>query len=147
MINDFLNDICAEILGFTPELKRCETHAGRFDLGELQKIATRTPAVFVGWLGSPLGDPQGGIIDADLNLVAYVITGDSRLKSRGQAANDIVKTLITNIPGRQWGNPEEVSPAVNLVCENMYNGKIGRHGVAMWAVAWRQVVRLNCSCN
>ena len=147
MIEEFLEDICAGLQTMLPQLVRCELHAGRFDLEELKMIATRTPAVFVGWLGGPVGDPQGGSIDVELNLVAYVVTGGSGGTARNSEAGAIVETMIRNVPGRQWGHDDDASPAGNLVCENMYNGKIGRHGVALWAVAWRQEARLNCNCN
>ena len=147
MIEDFLEDICSGLQSMLPQLIRCEPHAGRFDLDELKRIATRTPAVFVGWLGGPVGDPQGGVIDAELNLVAYVVTGGSGGTARNSEARGIVETMISSIPGQRWGHDDDASPAGDLVCENMYNGKIGRHGVALWAVAWRQEVRLTTTCN
>lgn len=147
MIEQFLEDVCGEIMALVPDLKRCEPHAGRFDLAELQRISTRTPAIFVGWLGGSVGDPQGGMLDAELNLVAYVVTGGSGGRNRNSQARVIIETMIRGIPGKQWGHGNDATPAGDLVCENMYNGKIGSHGVALWAVAWRQEVRLAAGCG
>lgn len=146
-VERLLENICLEINSMIPDLTRCEPHQGRFDLEELTAVSTRTPAVFVGMLGGESDDPQGCVIDVDLTLVAYVLTGNKPQIERGAAARAMVLTLLTRVPGQRWGAPLDVQPAREALAENMYNGKIGRNGVALWAVGWRQKVRLAADCE
>ena len=141
--NEFLQAICREIQEkLFRDLKACEVHDGRFDLGELKRISTRTPAVYVACLGTPrMEDPGTEQTDAVKQLAIYVVTKNAPGLSRGEAARNLVEALETYLPRARWGL-RGIGAAENVRSENLYGGAIDRQGIALWAVSWRQALRL-----
>ena len=138
-----------------PGLKTCEVHDGRFDLGELRRVSTRTPAIFVACLGTLEVESRGtGQVDAVKQLAAYVITRNSVGLPRGQAARNLVDGLEIYLlrgreedarPGR-WGL-SGVGPAERIRAQNLYSGPIDKQGIALWAVSWQQKLLLSTAMD
>ncbi len=125
-----------------PELKVVSQHPGRFNLDELQRIATQLPAVRVALLGMPtVNIIATGENEAQLRLAAFVVTGDRRQLPKDEAALAIVERLLVLIPGQRWGVKGTLA-ATGVTADNLFSGKVQRQGVAMWAVSWEQAIRI-----
>lgn len=125
--------VLAELLGV-----KVEPHGGRFDLQALKSVATRTPAVFVACLGMSGVEEKGSEISADVAWAAFVVTGDKPGKPRDESALALAHALVTHIPGNRWGLDESESRPAQIRADNLYSADLDKHGVAMWAIGWRQ---------
>lgn len=142
-LNELVSDICGQICIWLPDLKTCAPHGGRFDKEEIRRVAGRSPAVYVAVLGLGNGRETGtGELDVPVAFAAYAAAVDKGRLSRDAAALNIVECLVTNIPGQNWGHPEQVMGADPASAKNLYAGVIAQKGVALWAVAWHQNVRV-----
>ena len=85
-----------------------------------------------------------------------VLTRDAPGLPRGTAARNLVDALELQIfqgvdrtdektgetrCSNRWGL-DGVGPVEQVRSQNLYSGMIDKHGVALWAVSWRQSVRL-----
>ena len=146
--NELLAAICADLAKLFPSLRVCDPHDGRFDLAELRRIATRTPALYVSCLGTArVEDPGTEQTEAAKQLAVYVVTANAPAKegrpklSRGEAARNLVDALEVHIPRARWGL-KGIGGAEQLRSDNLYSGAIDKTGIALWAVRWRQTLRL-----
>ena len=126
-----------------PELKEVAGHPGRFDLGELQRISMRAPAVRLAILGAPrIAETSDERLRIDLSLAAFVITRDAPGLPRDEAALNIVETLMQLVSLNQWQVAEDTGFGLLLPremrAENLYSGEVDRRGVALWGLSWRQ---------
>ncbi len=146
MLNGALDAIAARMAQAFPALKTCEVHAGRFDADELARISARVPALFVSCLGIPkvtnAGTEQA---DADAALAVFVLLGSSPGLPRDVAARNVVEALVVLVQNERWGL-SGCGETREIRAENLYGGKIDAQGVALWAVSWRQLLRLGASC-
>ncbi|MEX0732844.1 MAG: hypothetical protein WED00_05685 [Aquisalimonadaceae bacterium] len=137
--------ITAGIKSALPELRTCETHGGRFDRGELQRLSRRAPAVFVAALGVPsvAETPRAGL--PLVGWAAFVIVSDTPQVSRDVIALDYAEALLRlindNGKGHRWGLDGAQKPE-RLAADNLYSGSLDKMRVAMWAVTWRQGIHL-----
>jgi hypothetical protein len=143
MIIDVLNAIKTAINSALPELRRCEVHGGRFDLAELKRVATQTPAVFVSLLGTTELSASGtSEKDIELNIAIYIVTSDKVQLSRSVSIINLAQAIMMLVDMNQWqvtgkrGTPKDISS------QNLYSGDIDRNGIAMWAISFKQKVRL-----
>lgn len=144
-INELLEAVRAELAGLFPDLKACQVHDGKFNQAELKRIATKTPALLVALLGvTKVTDPGTEQSDAELQLAAFVVTRSSPGLDRGPAARALMEALLIHVPRTRWGLTG-VSSGRDVRAQNFYAGEIDRQGVALWAVSWRQPVRLGDS--
>ena len=142
MINDVLTAVKNAIDTALPELRRCEVHGGRFDLVELKRIATQTPAVFVSLLSTPdVRQKETEEKDIDLIIGIYVITSDKIQLPRHISAINIVETILRLIPINGWGLTK-ISTTSDINAQNLYTGEIDKHGIAMWAISFKQTLRV-----
>ena len=149
--NDLLAAIAAELRGRLPKLRSCEVHDGKWDASELKRWTVRTPAVLIAWLGTTRTETPGEAwTDCSQQLAAYVVTRDQEGLSRGAAARNLVDWLLLYVPRVRWGfssasdasSAAGIGTATDLRAENLYSGAIDKTGVALWAVTWRQALRL-----
>ncbi|WP_051182942.1 phage protein Gp37 [Desulfocurvibacter africanus] len=135
-----LIDIRAAIVALLADLLhvQVEPHAGRFDLDELKRAATRTPAVFVACLGFSDVEEKGHEISAEVAWAAFVVTGDKPGNPRHVSSLALVHALGTHIPGNRWGLEESEGIPEQIRADNLYSAQLDKHGVAMWAIGWRQ---------
>ena len=131
-----------------PDLRDVTTHPGRFDLGELKRIAARSPSVRVAILSVQRGEGVGtGQVDARVQMSAFIVTTDTKNSIKDVAVLEIVEPLLTLVHRQTWG-VDRAMPATNIAASNLYSGSVDRQGVAIWAVTWSQDVRLGeCHCG
>lgn len=143
MIIDVLNAIKAAINSALPELRRCEVHGGRFDLAELKRVATQTPAVFVSLLGTPLVANAGTTEqDIELNIAIYVVTSDKVQLPRSVSIINLTQAIMMLIDMNQWQLTGKRGCPKDMSSQNLYSGDIDKNGIAMWAISFNQTVRL-----
>lgn len=140
---DTLRDaIVATLHAAFPVLPSVEGHGGRFDLPELQRMGAQTPALRVVVLQVPEAmDSAAGSFDLAAEIAVFVVTRDAPQKPKDAAALATVSQLLTVIPGNRWGldfidHPETVR------ADNLYSAPLDKVGIALWAISWRQIVRL-----
>ncbi len=139
-----LESIAARLHEAFPALKACEVHDGRFDLPELRRIATRTPAMFTACLGvDQVANPGTEQADATLLLAIYIVTANAAGLSRGAAARALSEAVLQLVQGERWGGG--TGEAAELRAENLYSGDIDKTGVALWGISWQQVLRIGTS--
>ena len=146
--NQLLTAIAAELLGRLPGLSSCEVHDGKWDAAELMRWTVRTPAVRVAWLGAARTQTPGEAwTDCSQQLAAYVLTRDQEDLPRGTAARNLVDWLLLYLPRTRWGlsSSAGIGAATDLRAENLYSSAVDKTGVAMWAVTWRQALRLEAA--
>lgn len=141
-IIDVLNAIKTAINTKLPELRRCEVHGGRFDLNELKRIATQTPAVFVSVLATPDLKVVGtGENDIELSIAIYIITADKVTLPRAVSVINLTEAILMLISLNGWGLTK-INQPTDIGSHNLYSGDIDKHGIAMWAISFNQKVRL-----
>jgi len=118
-----------------PSQVRVEGHGGRFDLGELRRVSTRPPGVFVAVLAF---EEIGQYGSYQLTLAAYLVTADAPGTSRGDAALALAGGLARIVRGNRWGLDESEGVPENIAGRNLYGAAIDKHGIAMWGLTWRQ---------
>lgn len=142
MINDLLNAIKTAIKTALPELRRCDVHGGRFDLAELKRIAIQTPAVLVSLLAAPETKPkETEERDIELSIGLYVVTSDKVSLPRHLSVINIVEALLILIPINDWGL-KKISEPTDINAQNLYSGDIDKHGITLWAISFKQKVRV-----
>ena len=147
-LNALLAGIAAGVREALPGLKTCAVHDGRFRAAELGRWALRAPAVLVAWLGTPKTETPGVLwTDCDHQFGAFVVTRDSPGLKRGQAARSIVYVLLLLLPRARWGffSAAGIGAAEQVRAANLYSGEVDKAGVALWAVTWRQALRLEAA--
>ena len=153
-LNGMLAGIAAGVRAALPGLKTCAVHDGRFKASELRRWALRAPAVLIAWLGTPRAEAPGVLwTDCDHRFAAFVVTRDRAAQRpkekslpRGKAARSIVYVLLLLIPRARWGLTD-IGAAENLRAVNLYSGEVDKAGVALWAVTWRQALRLEAAAD
>lgn len=140
-INTLLNSIKTQLNTQFPELKTCEIHDGRFDVTELKRVATKSPAMHVSVLTVPkVSDEATEQVNGILNLVIYVITSDQHQLSKGESARNLVEALLHSISHQRWGNVG-IGKAQSITAQNLYSSTVNK-GIALWAVTWQQDITL-----
>lgn len=155
--NEFLEAVRDEIKAWLPDLKTCAVHDGRFDLPEVKRFAVVAPAVLVACLGTVSVEDRGDEGIESLRLwAAFVLTRSTPGLSRGAAARNLVDNLellilrgivVTDeVTGRQtlanrWGL-RGIGPAEQVRSQNLYSASTDKVGASLWAVTWRQKLRL-----
>ncbi|NVK42112.1 MAG: hypothetical protein HWE39_12800 [Oceanospirillaceae bacterium] len=136
-INEILDGIKTQLKTQFPELKTCEIHDGRFDVSELKRVSTKTPAMHISVLGLPMSSDQSTEeVNVDASLVIYVITSDQPKLSKGESARNLVEALIPTVSHQRWG-VMQTGKAESINAQNLFNST-ANHGIALWAVTWRQ---------
>ena len=142
MINEVLTAIKTAVKSALPELRRCEVHGGRFDINELKRVATQTPAVLVSLLATPdVKIKETEERDIELTIALYVVTSDKPQLPRNVSIINIVEALLLLIPINDWG-VAKISEPKEISSQNLYSGDIDKHGIAMWAISFKQTVRV-----
>lgn len=129
-----------DIKAALPNLRRCDVHWGRFDLAELKKRGSATPAVLIAPQG--LREKQhlaGGAVILGLSMAAYVITHHSTGRARENLAAELSAGLLKLVPGNDWAM-DDVGTAEDVRWHILDDPKIRSEGVALWAVTWLQPV-------
>ncbi|MGE4296938.1 MAG: hypothetical protein AB7E47_02820 [Desulfovibrionaceae bacterium] len=142
-INELLEAISGRIKDAVPGLREAKPHPGRFDATELKRVATRSPAVMSACLGlSVVGDPGTGERDVELVLASFVVS-QGAADPAAVKAREIVEALVLLLAEERWGQANTMAPT-RISADNLF-GASGESGVALWAVSWRQVIRIGAN--
>lgn len=143
MISRFLAALTAGVSAKLPDLRACEAHRGPVTGGEIARLSKRAPAVLAACLGVAAAAETGDRrVDARLRLAAFVVTADRVGLPKDRAALSVVEGLLEYLPGFHPGAGLPAGSAEDLRAENLFSGPLDRTGVALWAVTWRQALRL-----
>ncbi len=137
-------DAAAERIGsWLPELAVCKAHAGPFGRGELERLGTATPAVYLTLTATTANDAVGdGRQDVTAEYAASILTTARGADApAGRLGVAIGEALLARTPCEQWGLTD-LGGAVDVRLRNEFSAALADHGVALWVVSWRQQVRL-----
>ena len=141
-IIELLTAIQASLKAALPELYNCDLHGGRFDLKELNRIAARTPSIYIACLGSKaLKDVATGESDLTLTLAAFVVTDDKQGLPRLEGVINLTEAVMLHVTNNRFGL-KGLGAGTDASYQNLYNGSIDKHGVAMNSVTWQQTLRI-----
>lgn len=124
---------------------RVRRGGGAFDANELRRHAVDCPAVVVSCLGFHTYARYKSDWSVKAQLAAYVITRDAPpAPSRDLAALSLVTAVYRAVPKSLWGAPAvfDLPEEASLEATNLYSGDLDSTAVALWAVTWRQTLRL-----
>lgn len=120
-------------------------HGGPINAAEIKRWATKSPAVRVACLGIPKVQ-VGPSIFMDAAWAAFCVESD---RPGVQGHRDVRALLLTQsvigVVGQnaqRWGLTATGVPEA-IQAANMYAADIDGMGIALWAVRWRQVVRID----
>ena len=143
MIPRFLAALTEGLSAKLPDLRACEAHRGPVTSREVARLSKRAPAVLAACLGVTAAAETGDRrVDATLRLAAFVLTADRAGLPRDRAALSVVEALLEYLPGFHPGAGLPAGAPEGLRAENLFSGPLDRTGVALWAVSWRQTLRL-----
>ncbi|MGR6871238.1 hypothetical protein ACU6U9_02770 [Pseudomonas sp. HK3] len=141
-INTFLSAIKDRLHEVLPELNTCDVHDGRFDVSELKRISTKAPAVFVALLKVPSTKTNSeDQLEADLSLVAYIVTKEAHKLDKGEAARNLSEAIMILVKNERWSTIE-IERASDIRGDNLYSGAIDKQNIALWAITWKQTITL-----
>ncbi|MBT2131223.1 hypothetical protein [Aliiroseovarius lamellibrachiae] len=140
LLSDLPQAVCDELKSFMPKLKKCDPHAGKFDLGELKKAGFPASSVLVSNLGAKQDTTYGqGAPSYMLRMAAYVVTKDGLGVNRDTLAANICQVLLRVIPGKTWSQ-SGYGQARDVAMQTLVSSKIKDKGVSLWAVTWHQPI-------
>lgn len=143
MIPRLLSALTAGLSAKLPALGACEAHRGQVTGAEIARLSKRTPAVLTTCVGAAgVSEAGDGRADADLRLAAFVLAGDRSGLPRDRGALAVVEGILEWLPRFHPGAGLIAGPPEQIRAENLFSGELDRAGVALWAVSWRQTLRL-----
>lgn len=143
MIPRLLAALTAGLSAKLPALGACEAHPGPVTATEIARFSKRTPAVLAACVGvAGVSEAGDGRADADLRMAAFVLAGDRSGLSRDRGALAVVEGILEWLPRFHPGSGLIAAPPEQIRAENLFSGALDRAGVALWAVSWRQRLRL-----
>jgi hypothetical protein len=117
-----------------------QPHRGRFDNAqEIQRFATKAPAVLVAALRVQRADDMGGISRLPVQWGIFVITKDEPKLPRDQGAIGLVETILMLTPDNDWG-AQSVGAVSNLDARNLYAQQVDSLGIALWGIGFEQPI-------
>ncbi|MDH5525217.1 MAG: hypothetical protein OEY01_14670 [Desulfobulbaceae bacterium] len=123
-------------------VKDCDTHQGRFNLDELKRLSVKAPAMRVAILGVPkISSTNAAKRDLVMPMACFVITRDAKQLPRDVAMLNLVETLLIHIDSNTWGLDYAKKP-LELRGENLFSGAVAKGGIDLWAVTWKQTLRI-----
>lgn len=117
-----------------------EGHRGRFDnAAEIQRFATRAPAVLVACVRSQFHDASVGMPMIEAAWAVFVITRDQPQLARDAGALGLVEAVQLCISGNTWSRDDTSAPT-GIDARNLYSGSIDKLGIALWGISFEQTV-------
>jgi hypothetical protein len=120
-------------------------HGGDYDLHEVKRYASRTPAVIVSLVRAECETDHGGIPLADILTCCMVLTSDKKGLHKDISSMDVSHALLNILcrhPLPDWGL-DDLGPPNDVRALNCYNKDIDAEGISLWAVSWCQDVELS----
>lgn len=124
-------------------------YGGEFSSDEVSVSGFRAPAILIAGLGwtRPRGSERmAGKGTRVCHMAAFVVTNlnsrSERMLEAQRLAEMLDLALVTWSPDNAADAAVEVaSPEDDIRCENVYNKKLDKVGLAVWLVAWRQCIK------
>lgn len=141
-LNDFLKAVASELESYFPDVKSSEVHGGQFNLRELAKFSTKSPAFRVALYefdSTPVG---GGEVDHACGLSLAVITTDKKGLPREEGAVNLTERITQILASGERFGFSGAFPSESVSARNLYGGELSAKGVQLWEIRWRQTVRL-----
>lgn len=132
------------VTGLRPVCRNVEPAPGPLDKDTLTKVLANAPGIRVAPIGIVGAEAVGnGQTDFTVQFVAYVATTSARANSGG-AALVMVGQILVLLPRAIWGMEDIVHPVddATIRAETLASADILAKGVSLWAVTWRQTVRM-----
>ena len=120
-------------------------HGGDYDLHEVKRYASRTPAVIVSLVRVECEADHGGIPLADILVCCMVLTIDKAGRAKDVASMDVSHALLNILcrhPLSDWGL-NDLGPPNDVKAANCYDKNIDAEGISLWSVSWCQDVELS----
>jgi len=120
-------------------------HGGDYDLHEVKRYASRTPAVIVSLVRVECETNYGGIPLADILVCCMVLTIDKAGLTKDVSSMDVTHALLNILcrhPLSDWGLPD-LGPPNDVKAANCYDKDIDAEGISLWSVSWCQDVELS----
>jgi phage gp37-like protein len=123
-------------------------HDGEWDVDEIETYSKKAPCIVVVGDGGK-SQKTGNTIKELHRFDAYVMTRDRTVSSarlqRTRGALIIYEHLLRLLHSTYWNSDAHTYNAARpdkIESANLYNGKIGDVGVALWAVRWEQLIEI-----
>lgn len=115
-------------------------HQGRFSVEDLKTYSLKPRTLIV--CITRVGDIEiVGIAKATLKIDCFVVVGQGA-GDRDVTAMNIVNQLLLTVPFNRFGSNQLLpTKAAQLEARNLFTGNVGRQGVALWAVTWKQPIK------
>lgn len=129
----------------TRRVNQVEGHRGRFEtVDEIKRLGVRCPTLLVSAdslrnLGENYGRHQG--IWGEAAFCIYIMTRDLPGQPRETQAEQLVGALAHTITDNDWG--QDAQNPKNPDARNLTTTAIDRLGISLWAIAWRQSIRID----
>ena len=128
------------------KVKAVDSLPGDFDEDTLKRMLILTPGVFVLWTGGGAKAVGGASPSLDGQWVLYIVTAHASgqaARRRGDAqqagAYELIEVLL---PGLHGFNLADDGSLTFVRVENLFNGRVDKRGVAVYAITFQQMMTL-----
>lgn len=131
--------IVADLEASITDAKAVEPYGGKLNLGEINRVTTRAPAILVALVNGGSSDERANNeLQVEMLISAFVIAEDKHGRDRDEVALSIAEHVLARVAEWAWrGTARSTAPA-DAKFESLYTGDLDRHGVALLAVTWKQ---------
>ncbi len=145
MLNHALDTLTAALATELQDLKvDVVKHEGRFAVEDLKRYSLKPRSLVVS-ITRVRDIETVGIARATLTLNAFVVVGQGP-GDRSATAMTIVNRLLQYVPFERFGSDQLLPTKPDaLEATNMFNGNVGRQGVALWALSWKQPIKYSAN--
>jgi len=142
MISQVLENIKTALEAEFTDMSEIDLHDGRFNLEEAQQFLSVAPALRIATLGATKVAAVGnGQYDPAWDVAVFITTKDEGHTSKLLSALDMAEKIAELAAENNWG-VANAHPATQLKVTNLYSGPVADAGLALWAVHWKQPVRI-----
>lgn len=123
-----------EALKAIPGVRTVQTHGGRFDLAELKRVSTQSPALLIACLSLPGIDDRHGTLDVHWGI--FIVARSNAREKRDEIALALAQRVLDLVRGNDWD--VDAQRPTRLRADNLFNTTVDKQGVALWAVSFQQ---------
>lgn len=150
-LSTILDSIATSLATALPELKSSQVAGGLFSIADKSRTASALPAAFVSCQGTKGTRVVGEDVVTTAHLAVVVIAANTHAANAAAVRRASViadlggRTVRAVALGGDWGAPDVISAPSDVASLNKYTTDADSKGLALWAVAWDQQVRLSPS--
>lgn len=139
------NAIIATTKILEPTFKTVEPHGGTFDVDELRRIVTVTPAALLAFVSARPVENANGVVLATIQWALYIVATDDIINGVNVGRDPAGITLLNNVleflPFQKWGTPADLPK--NVGASNLFSGRLDQQGAAIFQITWDQRIELD----